>query len=109
LTTKSPNNSVARKRGAPKGNGNAFKHGVRTAGWLAFNANVRALVASAKSAIRRKDSLERFRFACLALESHREAYEVHILIADTARAVGCGTDFGACRRALTPSKRCPNS
>ena len=109
LTINSPNNSVARKRGAPKGNSNAYKHGVRTAEWDAFRATVRALIASAKGAIRRKEIFDRFRFARLALERHREAYEVHMLLADTARAIGCGTDFGACRAALTPSKRCPNS
>jgi hypothetical protein len=106
---KAPNNSVARKRGAPKGNGNAFKHGVRTARWRAFNANVRALITSAKSAVRRKDSLDRFRFACRSLERHREAYEVHVLVADTARAMGYATDFGACRVALRPSTHYPNS
>jgi hypothetical protein len=109
LTIKSSNNSVARKRGAPKGNGNAFKHGVRTAEWRAFNANLRALITSAKTAIRRKEIFDRFQFACRSLARHREAYEVHVLIADTAGVIGSGTNFAACRAALKPSTPRPNS
>src|SRR5689334_9445981 len=82
------NNSVARRRGAPKGKQNAFKHGGRSRQWQDFQAYARVLIAQSELAIDEHRLQRRLRDATMRLERLRPMHAARKFLAEVAREHG---------------------
>lgn len=103
MHAKIANNSVARRRGAPKGNKNAFKHGGRSREWQAFQSYARLLVAQSELAIDEHRLQRRLLDAAIRLERLRPMHVARQFLAETARELGAVEIFSgnAARRQMS--------
>ena len=83
------NNSGVRRRGAPKGNKNALKHGIRSHELLVLRSSARTLIAGAKRAIAQSERTRRLQGAALRLQRLALMHEARKFIARIARESGC--------------------